>query len=134
MEKSRGKPSVEALLEALTDAWNAGDATAYADLFVEDADYITVFGQNMAGRTAIEEGHRFLFTGPLKGSRLTRGETPPKIRYLRPDVAVIVTAGGSPGPGDRSSALTLTAVRDEAGWRFASFQNTPVRQPPGPPS
>lgn len=64
-----GPSSVDELLDALVTAWNAGDATAYADLFVEDADYITFLGQNMAGRTAIETGHRALFEGPLNGSR-----------------------------------------------------------------
>lgn len=127
--------TVDGLLQALTDAWNAGDATAYAELFTEDADYITVFGQNMAGRAAIEAGHRFLFEGPLKGSRLTAGETRPEPRYLREDVAVVVTPGGAPGGAARRSVVTVVAVRDGGGrWRFASFQNTPVTQPPGAPA
>ncbi|WP_030905139.1 SgcJ/EcaC family oxidoreductase [Streptomyces sp. NRRL F-5126] len=125
--------SVDELLGALTTAWNAGDATAYAELFVEDADYITWFGQNMAGRPAIEAGHRALFEGPLKGSRLTSGGTPPRIRFLRPDVAVIVTAGGAPGGTAERSVITLTAVCDEGRWRFASFQNTRVGRPRGAP-
>ncbi|GAA3969734.1 SgcJ/EcaC family oxidoreductase [Actinomadura viridis] len=129
-----GTSSVDELLDALVTTWNAGDATAYADLFVEDADYITFFGQNMAGRTAIETGHRALFEGPLKGSRLTSGETAPKIRFLRPDVAIIVTAGGAPGDDTQQSVITLTAVRNQGRWRFASFQNTRVTLPPGTPS
>ncbi|NDZ80037.1 SgcJ/EcaC family oxidoreductase [Streptomyces sp. SID10853] len=122
---------VDELLDALVTAWNAGDAAAYADLFVEDADYITLFGQNMAGRTTIEAGHRALFEGPLKGSRLASGGTERRIRFLRPDVAVIVTGGDAPGDGTRQSVITLTAVQNDGRWRFASFQNTPVTSPPG---
>ena len=122
------------LLGALLAAWNAGDASAYADLFVEDADYITFFGQIMAGRAAIEAGHRALFEGPLKGSRLSLGETAPKVRFLCPDAAVIMATGAAPGGGPHQSVITLTAVHDGDRWRFASFQNTRVAPIPGAPS
>lgn len=133
------------LLRRLTDAWNAGDAAAYGELFTHDADYITFFGLHLQGRQAIEDSHRKLFEGPLKGSRLTggsaaapadggQGADAARVRLLRPDVAVIVTTGGStlagqqrPAP-ERDSIITLTAVNDGGGWRFASFQNT-RRQP-----
>lgn len=125
---------IHQLLGSLVTAWNAGDATGYADLFVQDADYITFFGHNMAGRAAIEAGHRALFEGPLKGSRLSFGGAPPKIRFLRPDVAVIVAGGHAPGGGQGESVITLTAVRDDERWRFSSFQNTRVAPIPGAPA
>src|SRR5882757_1781358 len=81
-------------LAEMVDAWNAGDATAYAAAFTEDADYITFFGMNLPGRAAIESTHRMLFEGMLKGSKLVTGDVPPKIRFLRPDVAVVVAGGG----------------------------------------
>ncbi|RJL23002.1 SgcJ/EcaC family oxidoreductase [Bailinhaonella thermotolerans] len=124
------------LLTRLTEAWNAGDAAAYAALFTEDADYVTFLGRNTPGRQAIEHVHRALFEGPLKGSRLAPMTTAAKIRFIRPDVAVIVAEGGSgldgsagPDP-DRASTITLVAVRDEDAWRFTSFQNT--RRVPAP--
>ncbi|GAA3089533.1 SgcJ/EcaC family oxidoreductase [Nonomuraea salmonea] len=61
---------ITALLTRLADAWNAGDATAYAALFTEDADYITFDGTHTEGRAAIEAAHRWLFDGPLKGSTM----------------------------------------------------------------
>lgn len=125
---------IHELLEDFVTAWNAGDAAAYADLFVEDADYITFFGHNMAGREAIEAGHRALFEGPLKGSRLSPAGAGAKIRFLRPDVAVIVATGGAPGDGGQKSIITLTAVRDDRRRRFASFHNTRVTPVPGAPS
>ncbi|MEW9532124.1 SgcJ/EcaC family oxidoreductase [Microbispora sp. NPDC049125] len=125
------------LLAALTDAWNAGDAAAYADLFTEDADYVTFFGHHSEGRRAIEEGHRALFEGPLRGSRLASpasGEGGAKIRPLGPGVALVVVtggsalAGGAPDPS-RDSIMTLTAVSDGGRWRFASFHNTRISAP-----
>ncbi|WP_020573862.1 SgcJ/EcaC family oxidoreductase [Actinopolymorpha alba] len=131
--------AIHALLQRLVAAWNAGDARAFAELFTQDADYITFFGAHLHGRTAIEEIHRPLFEGPLRGSRLsggTQSQSNSSVRLLRPDVAVVVTTGGTtlagadaPDP-ERDSIMTLTAVREAGGWRFASFQNTRRTTPP----
>ncbi|MFJ8917140.1 SgcJ/EcaC family oxidoreductase [Amycolatopsis sp. NPDC102389] len=126
--------AVLAVLSELADAWNDGDAAAYASHFTEDADYVTFFGMNMPGRTAIESAHRSLFEGPLKGSKLVAGSGEPKVRFVRPDVAIVVSGGGSslsggqPEPG-RESTLTYVLVEESGGWRVASFQNTRVSDP-----
>lgn len=118
------------VLDGLAAAWNAGDAAAYARPFVEDADYVTFFGLNMAGRQAIEDGHRVVFEGALKGSKIGYGTEPPKVRFVRPDVAIVVVGGGSSVSGaetpdeGRESTLTYVLVRENDGWRIASFQNT----------
>lgn len=125
---------VLAVLDKLADAWNDGDAAAYASLFTEDADYVTFFGMNMPGRAMIESAHRSLFEGPLKGSKLVAGGGEPKVRFLRTDVAIVVSGGGSslsddkPEPG-RESTLTHVLVEEPGGWRVASFQNTRVSDP-----
>lgn len=127
--------AVAALLERLAEAWKAGDATAYAALFTEDADYITFFGLNMPGRRAIEEGHRALFEA-LRGSRLI-DVSDPQIRFVRPDVAIAVVGGGStptdPDAPDRESTQTFVLVREADGWRITSFQNTRRAPMPGAP-
>lgn len=128
---------IDRALDGLADAWNRGDAAAYADGFTADADYITFFGQHVHGRKAIEESHRVLFEGPLKGSRMgTDGRR--SIRKLADEVALIVADGGTSVDGgevppDRESIVTFTAVRDDGRWRFASFQNTRRTMPPGAP-
>ncbi|KFU78239.1 conserved hypothetical protein [Amycolatopsis lurida] len=125
---------VLAVLGKLADAWNDGDAAAYASLFTEDADYVTFFGMNMPGRAVIESAHRSLFEGPLKGSKLVAGGGEFKVRFVRPDVAIVVSGGGSslsdhkPEPG-RESTLTYVFVEEPDGWRVASFQNTRVSDP-----
>ncbi|ONF66307.1 SgcJ/EcaC family oxidoreductase [Amycolatopsis keratiniphila] len=125
---------VLAVLGGLADAWNAGDAAAYASHFTEDADYVTFFGRNMPGRAIIESAHRALFEGPLRGSKLVSGGGEPKVRFIRPDVAIVVSGGGSslsggePEPG-RESTLTYVLVEESGSWRVASFQNTRVSDP-----
>ncbi|MBB5856200.1 SgcJ/EcaC family oxidoreductase [Amycolatopsis umgeniensis] len=129
------RTEVLAVLGKLADAWNDGDAAAYASLFTEDADYVTFFGMNMPGRAVIESAHRSLFEGLLKGSKLVAGSGEPKVRFVRPDVAIVVSGGGSsvsggdkPEPG-RESTLTYVLVEEPDGWRVASFQNTRVSDP-----
>jgi uncharacterized protein (TIGR02246 family) len=128
---------IEALLTALSDAWNAGDADAYGALFTEDATYVTFFGHISHGRTEIVEGHRWLFSR-MPGSRMTPGAKEDRdIRFLTPDVAVVLGQGpGTTVPGqepasDRASTVSFVVLRTGAGWRFAHFQNTRIQAPAG---
>ena len=135
-----GLSAVTAVLDRLRDAWNAGDAVAYAAEFTEDASYVAFNGQIMRGRTEIEQVHRMLFEGPLRGSRTGGAGTSPESvppRLVHPGVAVVVQDGGIRPEGageltdDRRSVITFTLVEtDDGRWRIAAFQNT-RRQPAG---
>jgi uncharacterized protein (TIGR02246 family) len=121
---------VEALLAAIADAWNDGDADAYGALFTEDASYVTFMGQVSRGRKEITEGHRWLFTR-IPGSRMAPGTKAQRdIRFPARDTAVVIGQGpGTTVPGqessaDRASTVSFVAVRTDDGWRFAHFQNT----------
>ncbi|MEO3793122.1 SgcJ/EcaC family oxidoreductase [Nonomuraea sp. B10E15] len=118
------------LLARMTETWNAGDATAYAELFTRDAEYITFFGLHLRGRQAIEDTHRKLFQTPIK---LGPADEAPLVKALSDDVALVISGGGSTVDGEpdpsRASIITLTALRTPEGWRFASFQNTRVQRP-----
>ncbi|MEV4224652.1 SgcJ/EcaC family oxidoreductase [Nonomuraea sp. NPDC049725] len=114
------------MLTRLAGAWNAGDATAYAALFTEDADYITFAGTDSRGREEIESSHRWLFEGPLKGSTMPApGDV--LVKPLADGAVLVIARGGTSAGGDlRDSVVSFTAVRTAEGWRFASFQNTRV--------
>lgn len=129
---------VRAVLDRLAQAWNEGDAAAYGRLFTEDADYVTFFGLNTPGRKQIEEMHRMLFEGPLKGSTLTgRLGAEAKVRFVRPDVAVAVVGGGSSLSGGetpdegRETTVTFVLVQEDGEWLITAFQNTRVSDPRG---
>ncbi|PZG43670.1 DUF4440 domain-containing protein [Spongiactinospora gelatinilytica] len=118
---------ITGLLARLAEAWNAGDATAYAALFTGDADYISFDGRHGKGRQIIESVHRRLFDGPLKGSTMAAGGGEAAIRPLADGAMLAISVGGTTLAGDfRTSIVSLTAVRTPEGWRFASFQNTRV--------
>lgn len=137
-DESTERAAVLGLGRALRDAWNRGDAAGYAALFTADADYVTFNGEHASGRQAIEDSHRWLFAGPLAGSLMgpvdgsgEDTEPPPRsLRFVRPDVAVMVTTGGvtlagrtHPGAG-RESVQTTVLVKDGGRWRVATFHNT----------
>ncbi|WIY02037.1 SgcJ/EcaC family oxidoreductase [Amycolatopsis mongoliensis] len=138
MTTTTAEADVRAVLDRLAEAWNSGDAAAYGRLFTEDADYVTFFGLNFPGREAIESSHRALFEGPLKGSKLT-GQlgASAKVRFVRPDVAVVVAGGGSSLTGadttdeGRESTVGFVLVQEDGEWLITAFQNTRVSDPRG---
>lgn len=121
--------ALQTVLADLAEAWNAGDATAYAALFTSDASYVTFDGDRLEGRDAIEDIHRFLFQGPLRSSRMISESGIQATPLVREDVVVLVSTGGIQLPGQpdlegRDSIQTLTLVRHEGRWLVAAFQNT----------
>jgi len=84
----------------------------------------------MSGQPAIEEVHRWLFDGPLRGSRMTWSPDEGDVRMVRPGVAVVVSTGGvQPAEAaeltpDRASVQTTVLVGNTGTWRVAAFHNT----------
>ncbi|MEU0789912.1 SgcJ/EcaC family oxidoreductase [Amycolatopsis sp. NPDC005961] len=138
MTTTTAEADVRAVLGRLTEAWNSADAAAYGRLFTDDADYVTFFGMNLPGRETIESSHRALFEGPLKGSKLT-GQlgAAAKVRFVRPDVAVVVVGGGSSLTGadttdeGRNSTVSFVLVQEDGEWLITAFQNRRVSDPRG---
>ncbi|EHR50289.1 hypothetical protein SacmaDRAFT_2033 [Saccharomonospora marina XMU15] len=130
----RDERGVRQALSRIADAWAAGDADGYARQFSQDADYTAFDGTRMAGRQAIADGHRALFRGIMKGSRMTMEQ--PSIRFVTDDVAVVCALGGivMRWQGDRTrpsakrrSSVTFVFLREGDDWLATAFQNTRYR-------
>jgi uncharacterized protein (TIGR02246 family) len=126
--------AIHETLARVADAWHEGHPDRYAALFTEDADYTAFDGTRMAGRQAIADGHRDLFAGIMRGSRMTM--RPPSIRFVAPDVAVVCALGGiimrwqrsrTEPSAKRLSAVTFVVVRRGQTWSVTAFQNTRYR-------
>jgi uncharacterized protein (TIGR02246 family) len=115
-------------LEAMTAAWARGDADAYGALYTEDATYTSYVGSHYQGRRDLTEGHRALFGGFLKGTKLADSYL--AIRFYGPGTAIVTGRGdtytGRPKrPSELSKIQTYTLIRQADGrWRIASFHNT----------
>lgn len=123
--------SIRGLIETLTEAWNEGDGTAYAEPFTKNADYIVYDGSHLTGREAIAKRHQQLFDTLLDGSKLMSQIE--NIRFVSEDVAVVHAAGGvqlrwqTRLPAKRDSIQTFVAVNQGDTWRFTAFQNTRIQ-------
>lgn len=121
-------------LATLETCWRAGDADAYAALHSPDATYVAFDGTVMTGRDEIAAGHRSLFAGIMKGSRLAVLER--TVRCTTPDTAVVVQRAGiimrwqgnrTTPSRKRLSTTTTVLRRDGTAWTVAGFQNTRFR-------
>jgi uncharacterized protein (TIGR02246 family) len=89
---------------------NQGDLTAIRDFWDEDADYVSIEGQLVRGRQAIEEPSPAL----LKVGSGSETATIEQIRFLRRDFAVV------------DGSWTITGARDTDGRELPSLRGRGV--------
>ena len=146
---AQGTPQDEAQIRAIVqsegDAWNRGDAEAFAAHYSETGSFTNVIGQQLYGRAGFVAQHAKIFSTIYQGSHNTLIVT--KIAFLRPDVAVVDIDGAlfgakSTPPGlktfpDGALHVKLQEVmtREKNGWIIAAFHNVAVYPLPagGPP-
>jgi uncharacterized protein (TIGR02246 family) len=119
--------AIRAFHENMIDAWNAGDAAAFAAPFTETADFIAFEGTHLSGRGEIVEFHQPLFDTQLKGTRLEGNVK--FVRFLTPDLAVmharcgVFPAGRDRTIASRESMQLYVAVRNRGGWGIEAMLN-----------
>ena len=123
--------TIRALIAAENDAWDRGDAVAFARPVREDCVFTNIFGQVFEGRDAFQTQHQAIFASIYKGTRLAQRVD--HLRFLRPDVAAVDTEAEVTGPGRESlrTKLFQLFVKDGASWSIAVYHNVAVRPPPG---
>jgi uncharacterized protein (TIGR02246 family) len=131
--------AVRAVIAGFVDAWNRHDTRTLACLFVEDADFVDVFGNWFKDRTTIEHAlaqrHATVFTK----SRFAEKEV--VVRFHRPDLAIVHAVIELSGAVDRQGqalppglgVITFVLEKTNSGWQIIALQNTAVA-PPQPPT
>ncbi|MBK5945533.1 DUF4440 domain-containing protein [Rhodobacter veldkampii DSM 11550] len=121
-------PDPADLPRAFAAAWGARDAVALADLFAEDADFLTLTGAAAEGRAEIAEVLAGEFSGAFARARLVTGRG--KMRPVGPGAAVVlqryvlsglVHADGSDA-GRVGAVLAATLAAGPAGWAIVAAQ------------
>jgi uncharacterized protein (TIGR02246 family) len=125
---------IASLINAWDEAWNAGDARAYASNYTVNGELVNPLGGILDGREAIRAQHEFLFNGPFAGSTSTSevrrtvylGED---ARMVDLDVTLTGFAGVPPGlpqvePGVVRTRIKLIVVRRDGGWKILAEQVT----------
>lgn len=122
------------VMDELEQAWAAGDADRFGELHTGTCSYVAFDGTVMHGPQGVADGHRALFAGIMRGSRLVAEHR--QVRFLTPDAAVVVQRAGivmswqrgrTTPSRKRLSTSTTLLVRAGGPWRVAAFQNTRYR-------
>ena len=113
----------------LEATWNRADASAFAALFADGADFVNVRGEYGSGREAIGAAHAHIWATIYAGSTIRYAVT--RCRELVPGVLLVhldallhVPAG--PLAGDIGAIPSLVLVRSGDRWLIPAFHNTQV--------
>jgi uncharacterized protein (TIGR02246 family) len=119
------------LLDRMREAWERGDADAYASVFSDDSRYVNAPGTRTIGRQAIAESHQKVFDTVLAHTHLGR-TYPSELQPLTSNVVVVHASGAVLFPGEHeedvapNGLITIVAARDGDAWQLVSFSNTPT--------
>ena len=121
-----GERIVLDLIAELENAWNAGDGSAFAQPFAEDADFVNIRGEHFRTREAIAKGHQGIFNTIYKDS-VVRYQVA-GVRAIAPGILlahVKATLKAPTGPlaGEHRSLFTVVLAQGQDAWRIAAFHN-----------
>ncbi|QKW09750.1 SgcJ/EcaC family oxidoreductase [Streptomyces sp. NA04227] len=114
------EPAVRALWQTMAEGWGRADAAAFAGVFSADVDFVTVGGEVLFGRTAVEQRHAELFATVFRGTRLEPGLG--LIRPLTPQLCLVHATTAIHPVGLVTHAQAVLARRDD-GWSIRAFHN-----------
>ena len=115
----------------MTEAWNSGDANAFAADFAQDAEFVAFEGTILKGTAEIVAFHQPLFDTALKGSRLVDGVVPfariitPGIGVVHARIGVVMPGESTPVPTRDSMQLFVVQWLDDR-WQAVSMQNSRI--------
>jgi uncharacterized protein (TIGR02246 family) len=113
----------DTVLVAFAEAWNRGDAAAFARLFTTNATYVAWIGDLLQGRREIADVHAQVFDAWQPGQQVRLQAI--HSRLLDANTAVVVAVGGL---GRGSIAFdkfqTFVLLRQDSAWQIAAFHNT----------
>ena len=143
-QPSNDEAQIRAIVQSEGDAWNHGDAVAFAAHYAEDGSFTNVIGEQLYGRSAFVAQHARIFATIYKGSHNTLSIS--KITFLRPDVALVEIDGTLTGanrfpPGMKAAddgalhvKLLEVMSKEKGSWLIQLFHNVGVYPlPPGGP-
>ncbi|HLO86958.1 MAG TPA: SgcJ/EcaC family oxidoreductase [Nostocaceae cyanobacterium] len=123
---SQAEQEIKTNMQAFAAAWSVYDAKKLASLFVEDADFVNVFGHHLKGKSEIEQGHAQAFVNNLKDTILNFTQI--DIKFIQPDLAIChsywdlekVNSNQPPKKG----IITALTIQKDGKWQILAVHNT----------
>lgn len=120
--------SLRDIVSTMETAWNEKNGQKFSSVFAEQHDYIVVDGLYFSNfsRQANAHAHQGLFDGVYRTYDIKLKVD--KIKFLRPDLAMIHTLGagiekGKQIPADPSIIMTILAEKKNGTWKIIDFHN-----------
>ena len=121
--------AVDQLLAEIAEAWNAGDARAYAARYCPDGTFTNSNGTIDMGRDDVVRTAEEAFQGVLAGTKVSLAVR--KLRLIRPGVAVAdldtrvsgMRAAGNGQGGDVRISQMLVLVEEDGRWWITAQHN-----------
>lgn len=136
--------AIHQLIVSYQEAWNKKDAAGLANLFTEDADFSSIYGQSLHGRATIAEKHTNLFKGPQRESQQSRNRSGVTIRFVKADVAAVDSISEITGvildpDGKRKNSMnrmltSMVLIKNAGRWEIEVFHNMILPTFPMPPA
>ena len=127
--KAKDEALIRKLISQSEETWNKHNAEALAALQAEDVDHINTSGGWSKGREAIRKLWAQLFETRFKED--TTKMTLEKIRFLKPDVAVVIVRIFHERPAEATESLaTFVMTKDGDRWQVVSYQATRTQTVP----
>lgn len=126
-DRAADEAAIRDNVRQLETGWNTKSGVAFAKPFAEDADYVVINGNYFKGREAIATAHQRIFDTVFKDTTITL--TVKQVRFLRPDVAVVLASGHRDAPTKeltQSAVMSFIMTKEGQVWTIAAFQNTAV--------
>src|SRR5712692_295747 len=128
LTRSQGTPEDEAAIRKIVaegaDAWNRHDAKALAAHTSEDHDHINVNGAWRNGRAETEKA----LTAALATTRNNVSSSVAKIRFVTPDVAVVIVRREYTNDKETRKAISTSVFHKKNGeWWNEAFQTTLIQ-------
>jgi uncharacterized protein (TIGR02246 family) len=117
--------AIRTMVRAQEAAFNAHDASAYAQYLEADADMVTPFGWWLKGRDAYAQKLAEAFRGKLGAAHVHADEV--SVRMLGPALALVHIKWSDSAARKEGQAIESQVLRrSTAGWLIASSQETDV--------
>jgi uncharacterized protein (TIGR02246 family) len=123
-DRSADEAAINTNIQQFQDAYNAGDAAALAALFTPTGQIITIDGETLEGREAIEETFRNVFT---ESPQVQMEIFVDSIRFLGDDLALETGSTrevAAPGEAPEYGRYTVLHVKRDGKWLMAAARDS----------